>query len=134
MPDAARGRLGNTIDERDGQANTRIAAKYMYLGWTTKRWYVSTKGITRYIQLFFDFLCLIKKKNQSASWGYSVINDCNHPGSKLTNPLSNAQKMGFQKVVEIGFDMNRLSGDSIFKVLQRRHSRGSVFSRPVKLI
>jgi hypothetical protein len=68
LPDAARGRLGNMIDERDGQANTRIAAKYMYLGWTTKRLYVSTKGITRYIQLFFDFLCLIKKEPIGLLW------------------------------------------------------------------
>jgi hypothetical protein len=41
---------------------TRIIAKYMCLGWTTKRLYDSTAGITRYIQPFFDFLVSQKKR------------------------------------------------------------------------
>ena len=51
------------------------------------------------------------------------MNAANRLGIQVTNPLSNAQMEGFQKVVEIWLDTNHLSRKLIFEALQRRRSR-----------
>ena len=64
-----------------------------YLERITERMDDSTEDMSRYIQFFIDEM-EEKRKDQSASSGFGIINDCNHSGSELTNLLSNAPKMG----------------------------------------
>lgn len=82
----------------------RRTAKQRYFKRRTERMEDRTENMTCHVQLS---LCLRKGKEQSASCGCSIINNWNHPGSKLTNdPFSNARRAGFQNVVEIEFNTN----------------------------
>jgi hypothetical protein len=104
----------------------RRTVKYMYLERIIKQLDDDAKGIIRYVELFFDFLVSEKKKNQSTSRGYDIIKDCNHSGSELTNPLSNAQRMGFQIVVEIWVQYESFVGHS-------QYSTSSSVGTPARL-